>query len=539
MKISERITGTIENWRTLWGEAFKGFLTTVISFGLEVFMDVLGKAFAPKLTPLVDMLEKSGVVSPELQPLLDEIKNPKGEIGALLSQSAGGAVVSGGLSRILDILFLPVSYALNEGTPVRMPDEGQLTALWLRDKITDENFEKYLKELGDNPLARLAFRELSQGRIDPGSWITAFRRKYKNFAQIENDLRDQGWSPARIEALKFVTLYYPSPAELIHWTAREVFEPDMVSKYGLTADMDKLRREDFYKAGMDDEQINNHWIAHWEHASWMQMIEMLHRGIITEQDVKDWFPLIEMAPYWAENLIKIAYTWPTRVDVRRFWDMRTIDEARLRELYEGMGYHDKNLEDYIKWTKVYTDFPMMMTRFKSGWITEDEIRSWLIGLGIPPERVEQFIQEKTKPEAPARVENERDLTKAEIVKGVKKGVITWAQGSELLQDLGYSKEEAEFKLTIDVGALEGSPETYPEFKQITQLYRKAEGLKAMEVPQEIIEASKGVAEAKAVLNQVLTGERTDITEIQARTKLSDAEYRYRQLLIKWEATKPK
>ncbi|GAH56541.1 unnamed protein product, partial [marine sediment metagenome] len=37
----------------------------------------------------------------------------------------------------------------------------------------------------------------------------------------------------------------------------------------------------------------------------MQIIEMLHRGIITEQDVKDWFPLVEIAPFWAENLIKI------------------------------------------------------------------------------------------------------------------------------------------------------------------------------------------------------------------------------------------
>ncbi|GAJ04990.1 unnamed protein product, partial [marine sediment metagenome] len=161
---------------------------------------------------------------------------------------------------------------------------------------------------------------MQSARIDPMAWVIAFRRKYKEFAKVENDLREQGWSEDRIAALKFTTLYYPSPAELVHWTAREVFEPEMVSKYGLTAGMDKLRREDFYKAGMDDEQIDNHWIAHWEHASWMQVVEMLHRGIITEQDVKDWFPLVEVAPYWADNLIKIAYTWPTRVDVRRFWD---------------------------------------------------------------------------------------------------------------------------------------------------------------------------------------------------------------------------
>ena len=77
MRISERIEGTIENWRAKWGEALKNFLTSFLSFGLELFMDVLGKAFAPKLTPFIETLEKTGKVPPELQPILDEIKNPR------------------------------------------------------------------------------------------------------------------------------------------------------------------------------------------------------------------------------------------------------------------------------------------------------------------------------------------------------------------------------------------------------------------------------------------------------------------------------
>ncbi|GAH66134.1 unnamed protein product, partial [marine sediment metagenome] len=257
-------------------------------------------------------------------------------------------------------------------------------------EVTDDG----LAILGYHPVLRDWLQKLTEIRLDPMSVITAWRRDKAKYEKLFKDLKDQGWTDDRIEALKFVTLYYPSPGELVHWTAREVFEPEMVAKYGLTAGIDKLRREDFYKAGMNDEQIDNHWIAHWEHASFMQIIEMLHRGIITEQDVKDWFPLVEIAPFWAENLIKIAYTWPTRVDVRRWWDMRTIDEARLRELYEGMGYRGTNLEDYIRWTKVYTDFPMMLSRFTKGWITEEEVYNWLIAQGIPAERAKHFIEEK-------------------------------------------------------------------------------------------------------------------------------------------------
>ncbi|GAI72902.1 unnamed protein product, partial [marine sediment metagenome] len=70
-------------------------------------------------------------------------------------------------------------------------------------------------------------------RIDPYSWITLFRRDYKKFEDIKGDLSDQGWSEARIEALKFYTMFMPTATDIVHWYAREVYEPDMVKKYGL------------------------------------------------------------------------------------------------------------------------------------------------------------------------------------------------------------------------------------------------------------------------------------------------------------------
>ena len=539
MSISSRIHDTIEQWQAEWSVRLKGWLVAVLSFGLEVFMDIIGKAAAPKLTPLMDAMLATGKVPPELQPLIDEIKNPTGEVGALLAQSASGALVGGAVGKLLDGLLLPLAYALNSITRNVELSESQYLALWLRGKVSPEELDKKLSWLGVFPGGTDYLKELSQVRLDPMSVITAWRRDKTKYEVLFKDLKDQGWDDERIEALKFFTLYYPSPAELIHWTAKEVFEPEMVSKYGLTADVDKLRREDFYKAGMNDEQIDNHWIAHWEHASWMQIIEMLHRGIITEQDAKDWFPLVEIAPYWAENLIKVAYTWPTRVDVRRWWDMRTIDEPRLRKLYEGMGYRGKDLDDYILWTKVYTAFPDLLARFKNGWITEDDIRSQLVELGMPPERVNEMIETKIKPEKPIQVELDRLATATEIMKGVKTDLISWTQGVEMLGDLKYSPEVAEFKLNVYLGLSSGSPETYPEFKQLTLAYRKALGEATIEIPQEIIEASKSYKDAQIALRDAESQNLADAELAPYLKTLSDAEYRYRQLMIKFEAEKKK
>jgi len=398
-------------------------------------------------------------------------------------------------------------------------------------------------------------KQIHSYRLDPMSVITAWRRDPATYAVLFDDLKDQGWSDERIKALKFFTLYYPSPAELIHWTAREVFEPDKIAKYGLMADADKLKRDDFYKAGMDDPQIDKHWIAHWEHASWMQMVEMLHREIITEQDVKDWFPLVEMAPYWAENLIQTAYTWPTRVDVRRWWDLRTIDEVRLTELYKGMGYRGKNLDDYVLWTKVYVAFPDIIARVKNGWINEAEAKIELAATGLEEPRLTELWETRFKKVLPERVEEGRALTKAEIYKGVKAGLITWGEGVELLEDMGYDEDEAEYLVEVNVGALTGSPHTYEEFKAQTQMYRKAVGMPAKPISEELKKAGAEVVKLTGdvkTLEEAVTEEKRGLIETEglpeaateklrelqaklhrAESALAAAQTNYKSLVAQW------
>lgn len=172
--------------------------------------------------------------------------------------------------------------------------------------------------------------------------------------------------------------------------------------------------------------------------------------------------------------------------------MRTIDEARLRELYSGMGYRGRNLEDYIKWTKVYVDFPMMMARFKNGWITEEDIRDWLRGLKIPEDRITQFIQEKTKPEEAGLVEEGKALTKTEIYKGVREERITRDQAIDLLMDLNYNLAQAEYLLDVNVAVGAGSPETYEEYKDLTTKYKIAIGKAERPMTEELKKAGEEV-----------------------------------------------
>ncbi|GAJ11759.1 unnamed protein product, partial [marine sediment metagenome] len=248
--------------------------------------------------------------------------------------------------------------------------------------------------------------------------------------------------------------------------------PDMIERYSLEDELPAYEKTDFPKVGVDSTQARNYWMAHWEHASYMQIREMLRRGLLSldkamptppttkegwaARDAEginaayDWYRLVEISTFWRARLTEMMWEVPTRVDVRRFWDMRTISEEELYSIYHRHGYHGKDLDNYVLWTKVYVAFPDLMARWSKGWITLDEVKSELTGLGMPAARVDEMIETKVKTAEPERTAAERDITKTDIIKGVKQGVITRTEGVELLVDMGYDEDEAVYILEINI-----------------------------------------------------------------------------------------
>ncbi|GAH42800.1 unnamed protein product, partial [marine sediment metagenome] len=305
---AKRFQGWVEALSEAWKDRLRGWMASWFMGGFERLFDLFEPDLRAETTVSLNRLK--------------EIPNLPDDFRAILDKATGEP------KAVQFLVILPYLAALMMGFAMGSAAPASRWGSYMIDKF------------------------IHSYRLDPGMIITAWRRDPATYEKYFDDLKDQGWDPDRIEALKFATLFYPAPADLIRWQAREVFEPEMIERYGLDSEFEAIEKEPFYKAGMTDEQILNYWRAHWEHASWMQVVEMLHRGLMTEAEVWDWFRVVEIPPFWRQLLIDTAYTWPTRVDVRRWWDMRTIDETELRRLYSGMGYRGINLDNYVLWTKV-------------------------------------------------------------------------------------------------------------------------------------------------------------------------------------------
>ena len=368
-----------------------------------------------------------------------------------------------------------------------------------------------------------------------------------------DDLRRQGWSDERIEALKELIFVMPTPSDLVTWMAREVFEPDSIEKYGLLEEFEKVKTELFEKVGVSEEMAKNYWMAHWVHTSFTQMIELLHRGLLTGEkgvptepktraewaardkkgieELYDWYRLVEVTPFWRDLLTEATWNVPTRVDVRRWWDMATIDEAELYSIYHRQGYHNKDLDNYVTWTKVYTDLPDLIARYKNGWITLNEVLGTLITDGMPEERALVLLETKIKkPYQAERVAKERDLTKSEIIKGVKKKVISVEQGIAWLMEMGYDRDEADFIVAVNV-ATEGSPETPLEYRGLVEAYRKSQGMEAKEIPQEVVEAERLAKDLTAKLQKAIEEKQPQETIDYLTVDKTEAMVRLRELLV--------
>lgn len=293
-------------------------------------------------------------------------------------------------------------------------------------------------------------RLLHSFRFDPQSVITAWRRNPNAYTRYLGDLEDQGWDPERISCLKDISLIIPGVSDLIRMGIREAFDEEFAKTWRMDEDFYKMPVEWAKKQGLSEEWSKYYWRTHWELPASVQGFEMLRRGLITDKELDDLLRALDFMPGWRDKLIGISWEIPTRVDVRRFWDMRTIDEARLRELYAALGYHGKDLDDYVLWTKVYTAFPDFLAMYKNGWITLDQVKSQLVELGMNADRADEMIKTKIKAETPGRTAAERNLTKTDIIKGVKGSVITRAQGAEALMNIGYSEDEAIYILDVSI-----------------------------------------------------------------------------------------
>ena len=524
-------------------QVFADFLHLPIKLGLNQMMDMVSVEMGESISVYTNKKVGEGKMTPYAKKEIDDLAGEfGGEGGALI-----GFVIYMLIGPLISAALEPAAeFTRHETWKLakfkRMISQEVVAAAFkdpkfqhlISEDLGDQGFteerieaitEAYRKTLSEGDIRDLSLRGLLGGRTE------------------DNLLAKHGYSDADKADLKKLFWVVPPVPDMVRFADFSAFDPEVIARWQEYFNCPPWLVEPFKKVGISDEEpdrwASRYWFSHFRQPGRFELGDLHRRKKISDDDAKLAYKTMGYSQYWQDNLLELVKAIPTRVDVRRWWDMQTIDETRLREIYHSLGYYDRDLDDYVLWTKVYTAFPDLIARWKNGWITIDEVRAELLGYGMPEARVEELIETKIKNAGPERVETERGLTKAEIYAGVKKGVITWDEGLELLMDLGYGENEASFILAIRVGVAEGSPASFLEFKWWTLWYKGMQGKAVNLPPLDVILAEKAFKEAKATHSTLVADGGPENEILKAAEVLRVAEYSYGQLLVKWKESSSK
>ena len=305
------------------------------------------------------------------------------------------------------------------------------TAQWLyeHDVWTEEQFRKALKELGQTDEAIEAYLEQSKRRKE------------------ERKPEPKRLSEAKLEDLAF---------------------------YGIITEDEW--RNGLLALGYTETDANK--LIQLAKEEWARKEEKPARRRLSESDVIDAYEFGLYGIYANEDYYRQAGYPADKV--------RWYAEHSVEKWYLDAGYSPEDARLLAKLVYLKYEVPKLRTLYRNGWINKEQLIKGLEELGIPEPRRTEMAMNFIKAEQPERLRKERDLTKSEIIKGVKSGVITPQQAVYLLMDLGYDEWEAWYLLAIYKVVEAGDPEGYWEMRKIIELQKKARGLPAKEIPDELI-----------------------------------------------------
>ena len=238
-----------------------------------------------------------------------------------------------------------------------------------------------------------------------------FLRGFLDKNEHDNLLARLGYLSKDFELMRKSYFYIPPVTDLIRFAVREAYDDSLAEDLQLDSGYDTIKERfenDLKQNGLEPAYGRLYWRSHWDLPSPTQGYEMLQRGIINLDELRQLLKVSDYSPQWIDKLIKIAYTPYTRVDIRRMHKLGVLSYDEVVEAYKQIGYEESK-------AITLADFTVKLN--------------------------EEVNIDKT-----------RDLSQGNILRAYKVDLLERNTASTMLQQLGYDNREATLLLDMqDLG----------------------------------------------------------------------------------------
>jgi hypothetical protein len=300
----------------------------------------------------------------------------------------------------------------------------------------------------------IALRDNTIPEADALSWR---HRGILSDEETRANLHARGWIDRDVEALLQASLLIPPVPDLIAMAVREAFSPEIAERFGQFEDFPAPFAEAAAQQGISAEWAERYWAAHWSLPSIQMGFEMVHRGVISTEDLNLLLRAQDIMPFWRDKLTQISFSPLTRVDIRRMHKVKVLTEADVNRAYRDIGYSDLNAERLTEFTlrlnapKATEDVDELakLTRasvmgfFADGIIDAARARSLLLDLGVSEQATELYIGAKEADLERTDRKEQIDL----IVAQQRAGILAFDAAQDKLSGLGLETREQERAVT--------------------------------------------------------------------------------------------
>jgi len=381
----------------LWGWEFIGELATnIIDAGWKILRPGMMRMFAP----LLDEVEQIEGLPPYLKSMITRVKSEQGEAATI----GIGVVIMGILYTLLNAAVTPLSNLVTQNVnhyiPTTIFPASQLAQLKLRGLMTDEQYGYFMTRAGYGDKGLDWNLALSQNHASLGELLELYRRGKLSKPEFDLGLARLGYPTFYNDLFGDLRNITPPVNDLIRFMVREAFNEETVAKFGYDKDYPADIDPFLPKVGLTADWGKRYWRSHWTLPSPTQAYEMLHRGEMTEEDLKDLLKTADYPEFWRDKMMNISYNVLTRIDVRRLLQAKIITPEKALKTYLEMGYKPDD-------AKLLTDYAVKG-------ITNDE----------------------------------KDLSRGDILNMYEEGLTDRGASQTALVKMGYDNEEAEDILKI-------------------------------------------------------------------------------------------
>jgi hypothetical protein len=332
--------------------------------------------------------------------------------------------------------------------------------------LIDDDYARHEARIGGlEPERYEILRRAAGNPPGPGETLQLLNRGEFTEAEARAALHDAGIRAEYVDPILGLRNQIPGAQDVVRFALREVYDAAIVAKYRMLEGFPEEADADARKAGIDRDTMLKYWAAHWTLPSRTQGYEMLHRGIITEAELTQLLRADDVMPGWISNLIDLAYSPLTRVDVRRMYRDGVLNKAEVVRSYKDLGYNQENatrLAEWVSTQKTITEREFtkaeIVQLYEARTMPKTEAEASLTQLGYDAQEIEYIL---------ALADYRRDKARRTKAINVTKGrylarQITDVEASNRLDEMGVPATERDDLIDEWSWILQESPKMLTE-----------------------------------------------------------------------------